>query len=84
MLKQASLVESGQSIDGSREQAQLLHVVVDVQVTVNLSPALSQDLSKLSCLAENGTKSGFKEENETIAAGMGHIHSLFGNLTSLF
>ena len=61
MLKQAPLVESCESVDGSLKQAQLLHVVVDVQVILDLSLTISQDLTELSCLAEDGSDGGFED-----------------------
>ena len=83
MLKQASLIESSQSVYSSLEQAQLLHVIVYIELFLDLFSALGEDLSKLRNLAQDRAKDGLKDQNKPVAAIRRHIDSLLGYLASL-
>ena len=83
MLQQAPLIESSQSIYSSLEQAQLLHVIVHVELFLDFFSALGEDLSKLSNFAQDCAQDGLKDQNKPIAAILRHSDSFLGYLASL-
>lgn len=83
MLQQAPLIESSQSIYSSLEQAQLLHVIVHIELFLDFFSALGEDLSKLSNFAQDCAQDGLKDQNKSIAAIRRHTDSFLGYLASL-
>ena len=62
MGKQAPLIEGGQGIDGALEQSDLGHVVVQIQILLDLEAPLLQDFCEASGLAGDLTNDGFNDE----------------------
>ena len=83
MLKQAPLVEGCQSVYSSLEQAQLLHVVVHVELFLNFLSALCENFSKLRNPAQDCSQNGLKNQDEPITGALRHIDSLLGDIASL-
>ena len=66
MLKHTTLVECGQGVHGGVGQAKLTHVVVDVELLLDLRHAFVDDSGELALFAGYALNQGLKNEQELI------------------
>ena len=83
MHQETPLVEGRQGIDRALQHANLLHVVVQVEVLLDLFAARGQHFTKLSSLASDLAEDSLEDQDAPITAASCHADTLFGNSPGL-